>query len=135
MHTASDFLVWYFYHSYLKGSRYVHAFFSSFCTQSCNRPSQALHTGSLNTHSSSNTASILQRLVVVALLVTQSCPTICDPMGCSPPGSSVHGILQARILEWVAIPFSRGSLPKDQTWVSHIAGGFFTTVPPEKPKG
>ena len=37
----------------------------------------------------------------------QSCPTLCDPMNCSPPGSSVHGILQARILEWIAIPFSR----------------------------
>ena len=41
--------------------------------------------------------------------VCQSCPTLCDPMDCSPPGSSVHGILQARILEWVAISFSRGS--------------------------
>jgi len=39
-------------------------------------------------------------------LVTQSCLTLCHPMDCSPPGSSVHGILQARILEWVAIPFS-----------------------------
>ena len=39
----------------------------------------------------------------------QSCPTLCDPMDCSPPGSSVHGILQARIPEWVTIPFSRGS--------------------------
>ena len=38
----------------------------------------------------------------------QSCPTLCDPTDCSPPGSSVHGLLQARILEWVAIPFSRG---------------------------
>ena len=45
----------------------------------------------------------------VKVLVAQSCPTLCDPMDCSPPGSSVHGILQARILEWVAIPFSRGS--------------------------
>ena len=44
-----------------------------------------------------------------------------------PPGSSVHGILQARILEWVAIPFSRGSSqPRDWTWVSHITGRFFT---------
>ena len=43
------------------------------------------------------------------LWVSQSCPTPCDPMDCSPPGSSVHGILQARILKWVAIPFSRGS--------------------------
>ena len=41
--------------------------------------------------------------------VAQSYPTLCDPMGCSPPGSSVHGILQARILEWVAFPFSRES--------------------------
>ena len=41
--------------------------------------------------------------------VAQSCPTLCDPMDCSPPGSSIHGILQARILEWVAISFSRGS--------------------------
>ena len=48
-------------------------------------------------------------------------------MDYSPPGSSVHGILQARILEWGAIPFSReSSQPKDQTQVSHIAGGFFT---------
>ena len=43
------------------------------------------------------------------VLVTQSCLTLCDPMDCSSPGSSIHGILQARILEWVAIPFSRGS--------------------------
>ena len=48
-------------------------------------------------------------------------------MDCSPPGSSVHEILQARILEWVAIPFSRGSSwPRDQIWVSCIAGRFFT---------
>ena len=46
-------------------------------------------------------------LVCVCMLVAQSCPTLCDPMGYSPPGSSVHGVLQARILEWVAIPFSR----------------------------
>ena len=48
--------------------------------------------------------------------VTQSCPTLCDPVDCSPPGSSVHGILQARILEWVAISLSRGySRPRDRT--------------------
>ena len=41
--------------------------------------------------------------------VAQSCPTLCDPMDCSPPGSSVHGIFQARVLEWVAISFSRRS--------------------------
>ena len=52
--------------------------------------------------------------------------TLHDPMDYSPPGSSVHGILQARILEWVAIPFSRGSSqPRDGTQVSYIASGFF----------
>ena len=57
----------------------------------------------------------------------QSCPTVCDPMDYSSPGSSVHGILQAKILEWVAVPFSMGSSqPRDQTQVSHIAGEFFT---------
>ena len=59
-------------------------------------------------------------------LVAQSCLTLCDPMDCSPPGSSVCGILQARILEWVAMSSSRGSpQPKDQTQVPCIAGGFF----------
>ena len=55
--------------------------------------------------------------------VVQSCPTLCDPMDCSPPGSSIHGILQARIVEWITISFSRGSSrPRDQTRVSCIAG-------------
>ena len=59
--------------------------------------------------------------------VAQSCLTLCDPMDYSPPGSSVHGISQARILEWVAISFSRGSSQsRDQTRVSHIAGRRFT---------
>ena len=49
-------------------------------------------------------------LVSVCVLVAHSCPTLCDPLGCSPPDSSVHLILQARILEWVAIPFP-GALP------------------------
>ena len=53
----------------------------------------------------------------------QSCHTLCDPMDCSPPGSSVHGILQARILEWVAISFSRrSSQPRDQTCISYVSG-------------
>ena len=59
--------------------------------------------------------------------VAQSCPTFCDPMDCRPPGSSVHRILQARILEWVAISTFRGSsLPRHQIWVFCIAGRFFT---------
>ena len=62
----------------------------------------------------------------VHVCVSQSCPALCDPMDCSPPGSSVHGILQARILQWVTIPFSRGSSwPRNWTQVSCIAGGFF----------
>ena len=57
------------------------------------------------------------------MLVAQSCPTLCDPIDCSLPGSFVHGISQARIPEWVAIPFSRAlSQPRDQTLVSHVAG-------------
>ena len=61
------------------------------------------------------------------VLVTQSCLTLCKPTDCSPPGSSVHGVPQARILELVAIPFSRGSSwPKDRTQVSCIAARFFT---------
>ena len=59
----------------------------------------------------------------VKVKVTQSCPTHCDPLN-----SIVHGILWARILEWVAIPFSRGSSqPRDRTQVSHTAGRFFTS--------
>ena len=51
----------------------------------------------------------------------QLCPTLYDPIDCILPGSSVRGILQARILEWVAIPFSRSSLPRDRTRVSNIS--------------
>ena len=65
-----------------------------------------------------------------AWCVVLSCsviPTLRNPMDCSLPGSSVHGILQARILQWVAVPSSRGSSqPRDQTQVSRITGGFFT---------
>ena len=65
---------------------------------------------------------------ICEVLVAQLCPTLCHPIDCSPPGSSVHGILQARIPEWVAISFSRGSSqPRDRTQVSCIADGFFTS--------
>ena len=61
------------------------------------------------------------------MLVAQSGPTLWDLMDCRPPGSSVHGIFHARILEWFAISFSRGSSqPRDQTWVSCTAGRFST---------
>ena len=63
--------------------------------------------------------SILHTDSLCACLLVQSCPTLCNPMDCSLSGSSVHGIFQARILEYVAIPFSkRSSQPRDRSWVS-----------------
>ena len=61
-------------------------------------------------------------------LVTMSCSTLCDPMDCGPPGSSVHGISQARILEWVAISFSRGFFQTRDQISSALADGFFPTA-------
>ena len=75
-----------------------------------------------------------REILSVDVLVTQSCPSLCDPMDCSPPGFSVHGILQVSILEWIAIPFSRGSSqPRDRTLVSCIPGRFFTVWATGKP--
>ena len=80
----------------------------------------------------------LRDLNYITCSVTELCLTLCDPMDYSLPGSSIHGILQARILEWVAMPSSTGSsCPRNRTCVSCsscIAGGFFTTEPPGKPK-
>ena len=65
--------------------------------------------------------------IIVNNEVTQSCLSLCDPIDCSLPGSSVHGVFKARILEWVAISFSRGSSrPRNRTQVSCIAGRCFT---------
>ena len=68
----------------------------------------------------------------------QLCSAVCDPVDCNPPVSSVHGILQTRILQWVVMPSSRGfSQSRNWThisWVSWIAGKFLTTEPPRKPK-
>ena len=67
-------------------------------------------------------------------LTAQLCLTLGNSMDCSPPGSSLHGISQARIQEWVAIFFSRGSSPpRDGTWVSSTAGRFFTNWATSKP--
>ena len=82
----------------------------------CQKPGSA----SWHTFSMTHVSSLLAKEVKVK--VTQSCPTFCDTMD-----YRVHGILQARTLEWVAFPFSRGSSrPRNQTRVSCIAGGFFT---------
>ena len=77
---------------------------------------------------SHGTTTTLNRLCVCVCVcvcvckVTQSCPTLCNPMDCSPPGPSVHGISQTRILEWVAISFARvSSQPRDQTRVSYVS--------------
>ena len=78
-----------------------------------------------------------QGVCVQRAKLLQSCPTLCDPMNCSPPDSSVHGILQASIPGWAAMPSSRGSFqPRDGTcvsWESCTAGGFLTAEPPGKP--
>ena len=69
-----------------------------------------------------------------AVLKLLSCVRLCDPMDCSLPGSSVHGILQVRILEWVAISFSRGSSrPKDGTQASTLQADSLPSEPPRKP--
>ena len=75
----------------------------------------------------------VRRMCCVLCLVAQLCVTLCNPMDCSLPGCSVHGILQA-IPEWVAISSSRGSSqPRDQTQVSCIAGDSLLSAPPGKP--
>ena len=87
----------------------------------------------LNPHTSRATEDVLSTicfhlswipyLLLLKVKVAQLCPTLCNPMD-----YTVHGILQARILEWVAFPFSRGSSqPRDWIQVSHTAGGFFTS--------
>ena len=66
--------------------------------------------------------------------VAQSCPTLCDPMDCSLPGSSIRGSLQARVLEWVAVSFSRrSSQPRDRTRVSPLQADTLPSEPPGKP--
>ena len=85
----------------------------------------------LLSHASPSDISLFWMYEKVKVLVAQSCPTLCNPMDYSLPGSSVHGMLQASILEWVAIPFSRGSSqPRERTqclMFSTLAGRFLTT--------
>ena len=66
--------------------------------------------------------------------VAQSCLTLCNPMDCSPPGSSIHGIFQARMLKWVAISFSGGSSqPRERTWASRLQADSLLSKPPANP--
>ena len=83
------------------------------------------HLQSSNIHNSQKMEETHVSINRCCCLVAWSCLTLCDPMGCSPSGSSVHGVLQARILEWAAMPSSRGSSqPRDRTQVSCTAGRF-----------
>ena len=68
----------------------------------------------------------------LCMLVAQSCLTLCDPMDCHPPGSSIHGLLQARILEWVAISFSRGSSQGIEPWSPALQADSLPSESPEK---
>ena len=80
-------------------------------------------------------AKFQEEILCYAVLITQSCQTSCDPMDCSPPGPSVHEILQARILEWVAMPSSRGSSsspPRVQPTSPALQGGSLPVVLPVK---
>ena len=79
----------------------------------------------------------ITRALCSVTVVVSDCIDCCNPIDCSPPGSSVHGILQTRIVEWIAMPFSKGSSqPRGQdrvSCISYIAGRFFTAEPPGKP--
>ena len=122
---------------FLPSSSSVTSFYFA-CSYSLNNVTSSLCTWMIEIHLlwlNSNLLFILQmELVFISIYVVyiytkklQSCLTLCDPMDYSPPGSSVHGILQARTLEWVAMPSSRGSSqPRDQNQISCTAGGFFT---------
>ena len=81
-------------------------------------------------------SSYVYVIIRVCMLVSQSRPALCNPMDYSPRGSSDHGISQARILEWVTIPFSRGSSPPvSRTWVPPLqADSLYSEPPPEKLK-
>ena len=87
-----------------------------------------------NPYPFSKIVGIILPLSKVKVVVFHSCLTLGDHVDCSPPGSSVHGILQPRILEWVAILFPRGSSQaRDQTWVSCTAFDSWLSEPPGKP--
>ena len=87
---------------------------------------KAIPKNSQTTAQSYSSHMLVSSVQFSSVLVAQLCLTLCDPMDCSPPGFSFHRILQARVLEWVAISFSRGSSrPRDRTQVSCIPGKHF----------
>ena len=85
-------------------------------------------------HCATNRWGIYIYIYMVKVLVAQLCPTLWDPMNCSPSSPSVHGFLQAKILEWIVILFSKGSSwPRDQTRVSRLQAVSLPFAPPGKP--
>ena len=147
------------YSSWLRNARSVQNLLQGNCSHNCTCPPRAtvqrwktnptqghfnhwpctggIHVSNWPENLQSSTNKSLHSWMVTLRSVSksaQSCPTLRDLVDRSPPGSSVHGSLQARKLEWVAIPFSRGSSwPRDRTRVSCITGRIFTTEPPGKP--
>ena len=98
------------------------------------RPLTHIHTSNNLESYVTNQIACLAILAAAAAKSLQSCLTLCDPIDGSPPGSPVPGILQARTLEWVAMPSSRGSSqPRDQTQISHIAVDSLPSESPGKP--
>ena len=78
-------------------------------------------------------SNMFSNVEICYCLFAKSCPNLLQPLDCSPPGSSLHGISQARILDWVAISFSRGSSPlRNKTSIFWVSGRFFITKPPVK---
>ena len=107
------------------------------CTQSLPRLSHLWLYLCVSLHLSHTTILSNLFFLLRACVLRQSCPTLCDPVDCSPPGSSVRGILQARILQWVAMSSSReSSQPRDGTWISCLWYWQIKSlplVPPRKP--
>ena len=97
------------------------------------REMNSLSYGNMTNRAGCYGKNLANTIIPLSVKLLQSCLTICSPMDCSPPGSSVYGIIQARILEWVIISTSRrSSRPRDRTHVSCIIGRFFATLTAKK---
>ena len=120
-------------HTPAPATKYVHINHKGFgrCAITTEKNKERREEGSMDIQRKASAGSGLAGSLCAGSVCAQSlqmCPTLSDPMDCSLPGSSVHGILQARILEWVAMPSSKGSSrPRDRTQVSHVSCRFFTT--------
>ena len=119
-------------HDHQQGSHHQHGCLSPSTVKCCElrnecreKPAMHVHSYCLKLFLYQRSSHLLERECVCE--VAQSCPTLCDPMDCSLPGSSVHGIFQAIVLEWIVISFSKeSSQPRDRTRVSHIVDRRFT---------